>query len=248
MKKKKSNTKWIIGVIAIVFISSIIINELIASSLRGVSYIDVDDYLTKLTTGEEALVLLVEDECSKCDDMIDVLTKVKKGNVSTYIIDMDKLSTDEIKKLDESSSLIDKDVIPSILHLSAGEVIGNYTKEANYNDIMSFWEVFDTINVEKFENIYAKDEENYVYIGRPTCPHCVTSAPWTKRRSFETGKIVYYINTDEEKPSDLQKLTTITEGIYRGATPLFMKVKNGKVVDYKEGAGSYSDLAEFFKE
>ena len=247
--KKKKNTKWIvIGAIAIVFICSIVINELVMASLWKVTSIDVDDYLARLTTGEEMLVLLTEDKCSKCDDMMDVLTKVKKDNIPAYMINIDELSTEEMEKLTESSSLINEDVMPSILHLSAGNVIGNYTGKANYNDIVSFWEVFDKINITEFESIYAKDEESYIYIGRPTCSACVASAPWAKRIASEMEKTIYYINTDEVMTSDLQKIATLTEGAFKGSTPTYIKVKNGKVIKSKEGAGSYTDLSEFFKE
>ena len=59
-------------------------------------------------------------------------------------------------------------------------------------------------------------------------------------------KEVYYINIDEETSEDLEILADLTDDIYRGATPLFLVTKNGEIVDYKEGAGNYESLREFF--
>ncbi|HHT38722.1 MAG TPA: thioredoxin family protein [Mollicutes bacterium] len=105
---------------------------------------------------------------------------------------------------------------------------------------------FNKIKVSEFADIIKEEEVHFIYIGRPTCGYCVQSEPWTKRISSEMEKEVYYINIDEETSEDLEILADLTDDIYRGATPLFLVTKNGEIVDYKEGAGNYESLREFF--
>ncbi len=105
---------------------------------------------------------------------------------------------------------------------------------------------FADITVEEFKEVFNEEEEKFIYIGRPTCPYCVESEPWSKRISKDMDKEIYYINTDEQTNNALVELAEITDGVYSGATPLFLIVENGEIIDYLEGAGSYENLKSFF--
>lgn len=247
-KKKSMSSRIIVGIFATVFILSIFITEIMAANGNQIQSIDMTSYKSNLEAGEESLVLLTKNDCTKCDTMLETLKDIKNDGLNVYTINVDELSEGSLDDLLDSSDLINDKDLPSVIHLSAGAVIGTYTGEANYNDIMSFYKSFDVINVAKFLEMYKEDQEYFVYVGRPTCGYCVQSEPLTKRVAYELNKEIYHINIDEETSSDLQKLAEATEGVYKGATPLFMVVKNGKVVDYKEGAGSYSELLSFFKD
>ena len=102
---------------------------------------------------------------------------------------------------------------------------------------------FNKIKVSEFADIIKEEEVHFIYIGRPTCGYCVQSEPWTAFSS-EMEKEVYYINIDEETSEDLEIYRSYDD-IYRGATPLFLVTKM-VIVDYKEGAGNYESLREFF--
>ena len=137
--------------------------------------------------------------------------------------------------------------MPTILHVSAGAIIGSYTKEADYDSVVSFTNVYKNIHVSDYIEMSKDDNTHFVYIGRPTCDYCLLSQPLTKRISYEMNKDIYYINIDNETSTDLKLLAEVTDGIYKGATPLFIIVKAGKIIDSQEGAGSYDMLSSFFK-
>lgn len=249
MSKKNNNTgaKWVVAIFVSVFICSILITELMASSDNGIDEINITKYKNELSLENEKLILLTEDNCTECDEMSLVLEQLEIAEDLTVLsMNVDKLSDADKQELLNSSDLISLDTLPAVLHVSTGKVIGIYTEAANADAVMSFMEVFKKITVEDYVDMMKDDKEYIIYIGRPTCGYCVQSQPWLKRIAFDLDKDVYYINIDEESSTDLQLLSEKTDGIYSGATPLFLIVKGGKVLDYQEGAGSYTSLKAFF--
>lgn len=253
MKKKQNKSgsagKWIVLIFVVVIVCSILITELMASNNKIIKSINVEDYISSISGDDEKLILLTEDDCSKCDDMKKVLQDIKAdNNIDVYSINVDELSDDALEKLKESSDLVDENILPTVLHISAGEIIGSYTEGVDYDDVMAFISPFKQITVDQYVELINDDEKYFVYIGRPTCHYCVQSMPWTKRISYDLDKDIYYIDIDKETSGDLSLLAKETDDIYSGATPLFLIVENGKVIDYQEGAGSYDSLSAFFNE
>lgn len=242
-----SSSKWIIAIFVAVLICSIFITEIMASKEKQVEEIGVNRFINELSGDNEKLVFIKGNDCNKCEDMTKVLERVKAiGLLDVFTINIDKLSNSDYKKLLSSTDLIDESKLPSVLHISAGTIIGNYTGEASYNKLMTFTDVYKAITVKQYIDLVKEDAEHFIYIGRPTCSYCVQSEPWSKRIIKEMKKDLYYINIDEETETDLKLLEETTGGIYKGSTPLFLITKNNKIEKYKEGAGTYDALKEFF--
>jgi predicted bacteriocin transport accessory protein len=248
IKEKNSNTgtKWIILVFVLVLISSIVITEIINNYNKRVQEISVSQLTSEVATQNEKLVLLTKNDCPKCDEMKKVIEQFKAEGMTAYTINVDKLSNSDQDKLIAKSSLIKTNELPSVLHISGGEIIGNYTGNANYDDISDFMAVFKKITVAQYLDLAKENVDHYIYIGRPTCPHCVNIMPVLKRIAYDTGKDIYYINTDAETSNGLQTLASATQ-VYDGSTPLFMVVKNNTVLRNQAGEDTYDNLKAFFE-
>ncbi|MDD2203694.1 MAG: hypothetical protein PHT75_03870 [Bacilli bacterium] len=244
-KENKGSTIWIVMFFVIVLILSIVITEILATESGKIK---MTEYVNELSTENESLILLSIDECTECNQINRTLQEIEtKNGINTYELNVDDLSDSDLNVLFSSSDLIDIDTLPTVLHMSAGAVIGSYTDDLEYNDLLEYISVYKKITVKEYLELVKEDEEKFIYIGRPTCGYCIKSEPLTKRISYELDKNIYYINIDEESDSDLELLETETDGIYRGSTPLFLITKAGAIVDYKEGAGTYDNLNSFFK-
>jgi predicted bacteriocin transport accessory protein len=242
--KSSTSTKWIVIIFAAVLILSVVITEILAADD---SKMNISSYIKELSSENESLILLSNDKCTECNQINKVLEKIQTNEkISVYELNVEDLNKDDLDVLLKSSDLIDTDNLPMVLHMSAGAIIGAYTEEVNYDDLLAFAKVYKEITVKEYLELVKEDEENFIYIGRPTCGYCVKSQPLSKRISYEMNKDIYYINIDEETASDLKLLETETNGIYRGSTPLFMITKNGEIVNSQEGARSYTDLNSFF--
>lgn len=110
------------------------------------------------------------------------------------------------------------------------------TKQEESKEINTYQTVRLSAVKEKIQN-----EENFVlYIGRPTCPHCRAFAPQLEKAIQATQIQVYYINTDEEEPADIQQFAS-TSAIK--TVPHLAYYKEGEKVNFLE-KGSESSLAE----
>lgn len=252
MTKKKQNkmsgSTWAIIICAVILICSITITEIMASNNNKLTDISIATYQSLVLSDTEKLVLLYKNDSTESDKMRDSLEEIKEKTipaVEAYAINLDNLSTDDLAVIAKSATGIDKNH-PAIIHMGGGAVIGSYSEKTDVTSISNWMERFTKISVKEYLTIAAKDEESYIYIGRPTCSHCVASMPLLKRIIATLGKPIYYINIDNETSTDLSTLATATNNIYNGSTPLFMVVKNGTILRNQAGSDTYANLTAFF--
>lgn len=87
-----------------------------------------------------------------------------------------------------------------------------------------------------------------IYIGRPTCSHCVIQKPIMEHLVYKDNVTINYLNTDDLSDSDITKLRDSDEYFESGwGTPLTLIVKDDKIVDKIEGEASISTLEDLFK-
>ena len=252
MAKKKNNkisgTTWAIIVCAAILICSITINEIIAGNSNKLTDISVATYQSLVASDTEKLVLLYKNDSSKSEKMKTSIEKIKSDTipaVEVYAINVDNLSTTELATITKSVTGLGK-TFPTVIHIGGGAVIGSYNEKTDVTSISNWMERFTKISVNEYVTLAAKDEESYIYVGRPTCSHCVASMPLLKRIIATLGKPIYYINIDNETSTDLSTLATVTNNIYDGSTPLFMVVKNGTILRHQAGSDTYANLTAFF--
>lgn len=248
-KKKNKNIKWAVLVAAFVIICNIAITELTTEKPKELENITYTRYKEELAEEGTKLILLNSNNCSECDSMNEVLKQIiNEQDLEAYSIDIDELSDTELSDLTSSITMNDASRFPLLLHINDGAVIDSYEGDAIYDDILTFASRIKPITVNQYIELMKEDVEIFVYIGRPTCSYCVKSEPWLKSISYEMGKDIFYINIDEISESDHGLLADITKGIYRQATPLFIISKGNEIIDYLEGAGSFADLNNFFRQ
>lgn len=95
-------------------------------------------------------------------------------------------------------------------------------------------------------------EPQLVYIWRPTCGYCMQLKPIMEEIKNEYNLDYLSIDTDElqqESASDFKYFLTSNEYLKneQWGTPLFLVLKEGKVIDKSEGMKDKAALIEFFK-
>ncbi|WP_407372187.1 thioredoxin family protein [Carnobacterium sp.] len=75
-------------------------------------------------------------------------------------------------------------------------------------------------------------EDGFIYIGRPTCPHCAILYPRLEQIVKEENVTVLYLNTDEFRETEnLTEILNKFEVIY---VPSLIELQNGEVVNIFE--------------
>lgn len=85
------------------------------------------------------------------------------------------------------------------------------------------------ITVGEFKNMLRAGEKQVVYIGRPTCPNCVTYRPIQDKVLKELDMKITYFNTDEGRKEDVESMKQIMETLNVSGVPTLALVNNGKV-------------------
>ncbi len=119
---------------------------------------------------------------------------------------------------------------------NAALVGGDDNSEADYS-------VLTELTSQDVVDFFAQKKSGFIYVGRPTCPHCQAFAPVLTSVVKVNNLTVYYYNTDannsNEKHDDALTLLNIT------GVPTFLYVKDG-VIAGELGDRSEDDLLKFF--
>ena len=103
------------------------------------------------------------------------------------------------------------------------------------------------IDIDDYLELLDGEEASIIYIGRPTCSHCVIQKPIMQYMVFKYGVTVNYLNTDELDDEGYTKLQKSDDFFKEGwGTPTTLIVKDGKVADKSEGETSIEDLTTLF--
>lgn len=104
------------------------------------------------------------------------------------------------------------------------------------------------IGIDDYLALYKGENAAIIYIGRPTCSHCVIQQPIMRYMVYKYGVQVNYLNTDELDEKGITKLQKSDDYFSEGfGTPLILIVKGSEIVDVSEGETSIEDLTEMFK-
>ena len=104
------------------------------------------------------------------------------------------------------------------------------------------------IGIDEYLALYKGENASIIYIGRPTCSHCVIQQPIMRYMVYKYGVQVNYLNTDELDEKGITKLQKSDDYFSEGfGTPLILIVKGSEIVDMSEGETSIEDLTDMFK-
>lgn len=72
-------------------------------------------------------------------------------------------------------------------------------------------------------------DNDFVYFGRPTCPHCVLLYPRLEKVAKDNNITIHYVNTDEYR--EVEKFQEILNTYEINYVPYLAKFENGKIVN-----------------
>ena len=111
------------------------------------------------------------------------------------------------------------------------------TAEADYT-------AFQAIDSQDVLDFIDHQNTGFLYIGRPTCPHCQVFAPILTKVVKQNDYTVFYYDTDAAK-NDADLKSAALSALDVTSVPTFMYIKNGIVTAMLENTESEAALKEF---
>lgn len=117
--------------------------------------------------------------------------------------------------------------------------------EISVNDYNDNVKDLKKISFEQLTNMYNNGLSFYIYIGRPSCPHCRALSPIIREVNIMKGYKIYYYDTDgDDFNSDAKDL--IYNKIQIPGVPSVISIKNREVISGWVGDGiSAEDLSGY---
>ena len=117
----------------------------------------------------------------------------------------------------------------------------------NYNyDVSEFTEI--TYN--EFMKKYKNENKTLIYIGRPTCIHCVNFIPILKEAQSDYGYETFYLDiskVSKKQFTNIKKLDSFLDKNF-GGTPMVIIVKDGQVLNEGwVGEASYEEFSKYLE-
>lgn len=107
---------------------------------------------------------------------------------------------------------------------------------------------FTQINVDKYLEYYAGEENKIILVARPTCHYCQIAEPILQNISFKYNIEINYLNTDEFRDDDQTKFVNSDDTFKDGfGTPFLLIVSNNKIVSSVNGLTDEDHYISFFK-
>ena len=229
----------------------------------------VSSFLPVVDNLEKAVNSNTEDEGYKqgielvLKQFVDVLTKFGVEEIKT--VDDSKDNATSVNKNNDSTNrmtivVVICLVVAIIISMVVTSSSGSYNKgngssssassvEEESNSIKDSEKAdLTSIGIDQYLELLKGSEASVIYIGRPTCSHCVIQKPIMEHLVYKYGVKVNYLNTDDLDDDGISKLQSSNEYFSEGwGTPLTLVVKDGDVKDKASGETSIADLVSMFE-
>lgn len=127
------------------------------------------------------------------------------------------------------------------------EILSNAQKESS-NVKEEEQKDLPEINMDTYLEYYNGEEKKIVLLARPTCSYCQIAEPIIKKVAKDYDLAIDYLNTDNFKDDDTQKLINSDEFFKEGyGTPILLVVGEGKIIDKVDGLTDSAHYVDFFK-
>lgn len=124
----------------------------------------------------------------------------------------------------------------------AGTATGDGTVTAD--GVEADYSVMTVMDSQGLLDFLADNDTGFVYLGRPTCPHCRVFAPILTKVVKADGLSVHYYDTDvANSDKDMKKKAMDAVEVY--SVPTFMYIEDGVIVERLENTESEAVLREF---
>ena len=143
-------------------------------------------------------------------------------------------------------------IIGILLLIASSFMVSNYkSKEEKSRKYDVSVIVLNNINVDKLQELYKGDELSFIYIGKDNCNYCSMQNKVIKQLLEEYNIIINYLKINKFHDIDLEKYVVPLHDSFKEkgiGTPTLMLVKDSKIVMFKRGYTSKSDLVKLLKE
>ena len=110
---------------------------------------------------------------------------------------------------------------------------------------------FTEITYDEFMKKFKEDNKTLIYIGRPTCIHCINFIPVLKEAQKNYGYETFYFDISKitnKQITNIKKLDTFLNKNF-GGTPMIVIVKDGKILnDGWIGESNYDNFSKYLEE
>ena len=107
--------------------------------------------------------------------------------------------------------------------------------------------IFKEINYSKFKEVLKSEEFKFIYIGSPSCSHCIEMKPYLGDLYKEYKVDIYYLNSSKLSKTEITEIEALDDSLSSFGTPTFLFIKNGKIIGTHVGSTStYEEFKTIF--
>ena len=107
--------------------------------------------------------------------------------------------------------------------------------------------IFKEINYNKFKEVLKSEEFKFIYIGSPSCSHCIEMKPYLGDLYKEYKVDIYYLNSSKLSKTEITEIEALDDSLSSFGTPTFLFIKNGKIIGTHVGSTStYEEFKTIF--
>ncbi len=107
--------------------------------------------------------------------------------------------------------------------------------------------IFKEINFSKFKEVLKNEEFTFIYIGSPSCSHCIEMKPYLGELYKDYKVDIYYLNSSKISSSDIAYIESLDVKLTSFGTPTFLFIKGGKIVGVQVGStATYEEFKSIF--
>lgn len=107
--------------------------------------------------------------------------------------------------------------------------------------------IFKEINFSKFKEVLKNEEFTFVYIGSPSCSHCIEMKPYLGELYQDYKVDIYYLNSSKISSSDISYIEALDDRLSSFGTPTFLFIKGGKIIGIHIGSTTtYEEFKNIF--
>lgn len=250
--------------IFLILVSIILISAMIIMKKNNHSYsfkqIDIEEYINLYEKEDTSYVFITKDKCTYCDLLRENLKKLQSQyNIQILELNVENLTEEEVKKLEESNSLFDRQwQTPMILSIAKDKELNGIVGYKEYSVLSKFIEYsinpdtknsFIEINLNKYLDLLKSVDTTIIYIGRNGDSVCDEFSKTLEEVSNKLGFKIYYLNTDIIDTEEGWNKLNNSDKLFNKNwfMPTIIIVKKGKIIDYKMEKLEKAELIEFFQ-
>ncbi len=156
-------------------------------------------------------------------------------------------------------------ILNTIILICKGNVTNSNTNSTTTTNDTTSYDVsmMESVDLDTMLNdVFKREDIQVIYMGRPTCSHCISFLPSLQQAQEELGYTTVYLDIEtvdsssDEFDEFIEKLDmeytmgeeTGTYGSFYGYTPAVFLYQNGKMIDGIIGELSYDELLAWLEE